>query len=365
MSATLSQIVCSAKFLLNHSLSPWSATISQDPKANSIGGFQTSPLKVLPSEVFSTIADYLSLPSTACLMLTCHTLFTYLGPKRLENLRLHPELDEFLELLSRDTLDYVKCCHCKRLHSIIFIHRYIPATNGRGDYNRESPCRLDDQTRWVTHYIHENFSSTAFRMIMKRHRQGRVVEIPQGLFSSKPKILKWQEFNAWSRAWHLIADDSLLVRTQYVFLLHHGSMVPFWNGKLGLVMCPHNMWLCAERQSSAGKSLRNHVARWIENDSYISDHFIQCEYCLTELKVDLKRLDYDVGIFITKWQDLGSGISHLDYKWQSHIDGQLHVQKRIEFKEGEISTAFEKGQEFDPGSLLDGEDWQKLQRRYT
>jgi hypothetical protein len=84
------------------------------------------------------------------------------------------------------------------------------------------------------------------------------------------------------------------------------------------------------------------IMRWRESRDYQNGNgLIKCKYCFTEFRFDFKEFGKrGNAIYVTKWQDLGHGLSHLDPKWQSQIL-EYRFRKPVKFDLGSICSAFE------------------------
>ncbi|KIM95456.1 hypothetical protein OIDMADRAFT_59922 [Oidiodendron maius Zn] len=84
------------------------------------------------------------------------------------------------------------------------------------------------------------------------------------------------------------------------------------------------------------------IVRRRESRSYQNGkRLIKCKYCFTEFRIDFKEFGKrGNAIYVTKWQDLGHGLSPLDPKWQGHILKD-RLCKRVKFQLGSICSAFE------------------------
>ncbi|KAK0110457.1 hypothetical protein ONS96_002068 [Cadophora gregata f. sp. sojae] len=104
--------------------------------------------------------------------------------------------------------------------------------------------------------------------------------------------------------------------------------------------------------------LLHRLARWTEHgESGGSPELLQCGHCATEFRIDFKDLgESGTGVFYTKWQDIGEGMSYLDPKWQHHID---HIERDDDlmweeeiFEPGSLCAAFEEGKVYEFDSIL-------------
>ncbi|KAH6672861.1 hypothetical protein B0J14DRAFT_591877 [Halenospora varia] len=156
-----------------------------------------------------------------------------------------------------------------------------------------------------------------------------------------------------------------LSRRSHTKCLPHagGQSGPSVEWDLGFVPCPHRISMIAiGSMGPAADVIREHITHWSRDEAYNSTRLIKCQYCHTEFRINLKRFKYGISLFVTRWQGLGTGLSHLDYKWQSHIKGEVDARRRIPFEEGTILAAFEQGRRFEFDSLLRNEDRQELIR---
>lgn len=132
-------------------------------------GLENSPLAKLPIELLQQVANDLPLASAVSSSLSCRYVYFMIGTQYLEHLATadHEKL-VFLKLIEHDLQNQIACNPCKILHKNQNARKYIQS--GRHNWRLAEPkCFLDDRMARVALYIHENFSTTLFKMVMKHH----------------------------------------------------------------------------------------------------------------------------------------------------------------------------------------------------
>jgi hypothetical protein len=99
----------------------------------------------------------------------------------------------FLKLVERDLQNQIVCNSCRKLHRIKDARKYtekshwiFPAV--------EPECLLNDREAMVTSYIHENFSTTVFKMAMKYYQHF-------GYDAQTHKLLNLLSEKLWTDSW--------------------------------------------------------------------------------------------------------------------------------------------------------------------
>ena len=333
-----------------------------------INALESSPLGQLPPELILHIARFLQPASAASFSLCCRPISFIIGGtqclKALQHEDRQSERYEFLTLLEREMPDQILCYYCKKFHAIKHAPRHIYSNIGyysSSTHRRAPTCWGANLSSDVFWFISPDFSWTVFQMAMKRYRQGRD-------YTRLLDLLSYHHTGSWRRG-HVrhhtslprIINGSLLVRDQRIFL-------PFrWDESF--YVCPHSRLVTPTTDNRFGKYLQDRMIHWDERESHEAE-LIQCEYCLTEFRLDFKAFEgQGVAMVFTKWQDLGRGIFPWDFEWRSHIydpDGSLEaLWERVHFERGSISDSFEEGSDFEFASVLTF-SWRKewLRRSY-
>jgi len=317
-----------------------------------------SILSKLPLELVAIIAQFLPPVSAVSFSLCCTLIYFLIGAKYLNKAK-QGRFDTYalLALLERDLSDQIACYHCKKFHAIKHAKRYIYSKKYyTGWIPRQMPlCLLaDSQAR---SWIHLDFSTSVFRMVMKRYRQGIDCSMFLELLSPQWQIFYHAEHIGKIASWCRIVRGSLLVRNQAVFPLRPSESMKFIFEHVHLV-CPHYDWRAFGPNDSTSD-----LEWWYQKKNFEGwGQLMHCKYCATEFRIDIEYFE-QVGklVFFTRWQNLGKGRRPLDHQWQSHLAINYRpIWKKASFRPGSICSGFEYKQEFKFSSLITLKDKQKL-----
>lgn len=164
---------------------------AQTPEA-----LESSPLGMLPTEILQQVARHLPTISAASFSLSCRYIYFSIGNQHLKNLATsHQETLVFLNLLEQDLQNQIVCYPCRKLHKIKDARKYTQ--NGQHNAREEPYCLSKDRRMRVTFYIHDDFSTTVFKMAIKHHRHfGYNTQSRQLL-----KLLSYEHSGTWGSAW--------------------------------------------------------------------------------------------------------------------------------------------------------------------
>jgi F-box domain len=330
---------------------------SRHPAIQRPNALEKSILLKLPTELLEQIVNNLPVTSAASFSLSCRHIYLLIGTQYLENIATSShETLVFLNLLEHDLPNQIVCNSCRKLHRIQDARKYTE--NGQRTFPPVEPdCLNDDREAMVTSYIHENFSSTVFKMAMKHyHHFGYDVQSQQLLnhlsdrFSAQLCNTLVQKEKAKSQ----IRNGSLFTCKRIDF---HGTCTVVERDSIFFWICPH-----LEIESTEGSSslcittsypltleekwsvlLRCENGTNMKKMSWdLSSEIQQCRYCRTEYKVDFKHDDgCTIRFTITIWKDLGQGPEAEE--WKAHIslqDGRL-FPRPVQFQ-GEIASVCER-----------------------
>jgi hypothetical protein len=130
---------------------------------------ENSLLAKLPTELLQQVVNDLPVASAVSFSLSCRYIYLLIGTQYLENLATadHETL-VFLKLVEHDLQNQIVCNSCRKLHRIQDARKYTE--NGQQILQVVVPdCLCDDSEAMVGSFIHENFSTTVFKMAMKHH----------------------------------------------------------------------------------------------------------------------------------------------------------------------------------------------------
>jgi len=319
---------------------------------------QNSPLGELPPELIQLIATFLPPASAATFSVSCHALNRILGPSHLLVARAQEtECSDFLFALAKELPDRIFCYPCKHIHIVDKTHKYLHPDSGR--FGGTSPCVKADVKCGAYYGIHPDFSRSIFDMAVKRFRlkldsteSCQLLCRTRTLFADKCT----QQYITDAR----IVAGSLFVRVQYIIRVP-SSQFSDWPENLYFRICSHSGGFARLNNDTTGfalgmgeahKYLSKAFEQWEFSNSYVQQ-VRQCSKCRTDYQIDIKSFDAGgVGVFVTKWLDLGEGTK--DPKWVQHVfDDTGHVStQELEYELGSVKAAFESNLPFVFDSLL-------------
>ena len=312
---------------------------------------ESSPLAKLPVEVLQQIADSLPVVSATTLSLSCRKILHLIGTKYLKELATFRSRKlEILNLLERDLRDQIVCIPCKRLHKIQDARKYT--INGHQDWAM-SPCILADGGGPAI-FIHESFSTTIFKMLMKHHHYfGDETQSRQLISLLSEDCQNSDKFSAGRdlKADFRIKNGSLYMLKRVVF---HGKYRDVIQELLiPESICPHLEGKSTGPASLCGATLDPPRDKWFMplpcnvipksngNSVVICSKLLRCQYCRTEYKTSLEHKDgCRSKLTVTIWKDLGHGIDSKE--WKAHIDNNLSSPLSIQWQAGEIAAVFDE-----------------------
>lgn len=111
-----------------------------------------------------------------------------------------------------------------------------------------------------------------------------------------------------------IVGDRLLMRVQTAYVIPPKEPSRMYLVTRNLLKCPHTNTMSGDNQAVTARLFERFVA--LETVAVGRQEHIatcQCHFCPTEFYFSLERFEgKGVVLFITKWQDLGTGLSPLD-----------------------------------------------------
>lgn len=319
---------------------------------------ENSLLAKLPAELLQQVANDLPVASAVSFSLSCRYIHLLIGTRCLENLATadHETL-VFLKLVEHDLQNQIVCNSCRKLHRMQDAWKYTE--NGQRAWPVVGPvCLFDDRRAMVTSYIHNNFSTTVFKMVMKHHHQfGYDAQSRQllNLLSKKFGADAWGgTLVRKQKAECQIKNGSLFTCKRTAF---HGACTDVERDSTLFWICPHLQ--CKTIGRPAGFCITTSAPllleeKWsmslrCEKSTNIKEasrdlclEFHQCRYCRTEYKASLEHEDGCTFKFTTTiWKDLGQGPEAEEWKAHFPLQDPLSFPQSIQFREGEIAAVFQ------------------------
>jgi hypothetical protein len=256
--------------------------------------------------------------------------------------------------------EHLRCHYCRDLHPIDKIHEYAYLGAGTKDLSSQQCSHLKDKCWKVNHkvrtarFIHPNFSFTVFRMVMKRYRQGNDCnKLLEFLAYRSGAVMEGAQVKQ-VIATPKIVGDRLLMRLQTAYVIPPKEPSRKYLLTRNLLKCPHTDTWSGENQAVTAELNERFVALEtvsVGRQEHIEDR--QCHFCPTEFYFRLERFEgQGVVLFITKWQDLGTGLSPLDSDLPSVVGRRRKICRYPRGKRAAYESPRERFEGLAPGEDL-------------
>ncbi|KAF5878967.1 uncharacterized protein Bfra_001140 [Botrytis fragariae] len=333
----------------------------------------------LPIDVLAHLADALPPDTAALLSISCKTMWRTLGSKYVGALNnpyravsfpvhamyrrnLNIQLDRsyrynFLRLLARDLPNHITCYPCNKLHM------FGPAY-GQNLLVYSCAFHVDNALPLLEGYVSFHILQAAMKRYHQRHITLSIPLYDETITFLSPTS---QLVECSREAIHIShTTNSIIVRKQRILLLpanHHYASYEDPDASISwdYPICPHLKWDCfydfRARQLS------------VSDRSLASPRFQSCDYCMTDyhIAVQDRNEEGDV-LYLTRWQDLGSGESPREFNWQNAIaNGTAQGQDKVSryaYEHGSVCEAFERvpGERFEFDESMREQDWEIVNR---
>jgi hypothetical protein len=304
------------------------------------------PFLKLPSEIIQIIASYLSPSSVAALALSCHNCMFALGTECLEQCSAKKNASEnraLLEFLSTDWEQYILCCDCIKLHKL--------------DYRRlfQAKCIKSPRNYGGWLILSDGFEFIHLQMAMKLYRSGKNASPAiEYLTKTDDKVLEMHQ----SFLWRLpcITHEARIDRNEFLFRSQFCFLIPLAGTcEEGIVkqllnnsniafrpICRHLRIGDIDGLPRIISCLRGHIL-YSRNpaDCRRCNNVWECQSCGAEFSIALKDYGARLALVITRWLNLGPGISPDDEKWKRIVEWGR--QGRISHSTGIVSRRWEGG----------------------
>ena len=302
----------------------------------------SSQLEHLPVELLLHISDLL--PTSALVALACcnKNLFSKFGDVACKQLR-HPtqklERMRFLDLLALMDDNSIHCFRCARLHNMTFCndkHKNIPYLL----HTSKRECYSNDMASNCGKILRPYFWFEHVQVIMKWQRLGHQTKVESSLYGLKrmyrdlltERFVQTFEARIHKGEMFVRAQDWLLVPRDEKPTLPRYFENTFSEDVLSsdfAAVCVHYKdrfrSSIAEAMTARLKCALEHA---VEGDCTCGNcgGVRQCHYCPTDVQVDVLAVSQSNSVLVvSKWMNLGSGTSPLEFGWSSHL-GLGHSQ---------------------------------------
>ena len=285
---------------------------------------ESSPVRRLSNGTILHIAE--SPASKLGFCLSCRHVYSVTGTRHLssagvcEAKGLAEAHNPPWEVLELEYPDHLECYYCRDLHPIDKIREYTcleARTQGSSlqqhNHLKDKCWKMNRKVR-TARFIHPNFSFTVFRMVMKLYRQGKDCDkLLEFLAYQSGAVMEGAQVKQ-VIATPKIVGERLLMRLQTAYVIPPKGPTQTYLLTGNLLKCPHTSKWSRDNRIVTKRLFQRFAA--LETVSVVRQEHImscQCAFCPTEFHFGLEQFEgQGIVLFITKWQDLGDGLSPLD-----------------------------------------------------
>ena len=263
-----------------------------------------------------------------------------------------PEAREIAwEVLEAQSPEYLECYPCKRYHPLSDIQKFAPSIDQPFVL---TPCMKLDQKYRTAKFIHSDLHLTVFRMVMKQDRLKRDCTELLKLLSYRSGVLMNGSQVKQILATPKIIEGRLLMSVQTAYVVPPTRESRLYLANKNHLKCPHS-----NRHSSNNRNLAWKIVNKFAALGKLPDGrqeillSAECKICLTKFQVGLQRFEGEgTMLFITKWQDLGTGISPMESDIPCIVGPSLYVPRGGMGQRLILESLQFEDQDFDPLSTL-------------
>lgn len=307
----------------------------------------------LPLENLEMIRDYLSPNDTASLVLCNHALLRALGNGHWSSLRPGKDNNEyresFLTTLTRDLPGHFFCHHCCRLHLRDDLGSPGPALKPEKRWLCVRKQAGEDLWRCV--YVHPIISWYRFtfhhlQLAMQRHHHGPGHGISTESLSFTEAQVSRDEDEA-ERVTTLLSVEaricpepiSLCLRIQHWALISSTKRDMIRSKTEFVMICDH----ITARSSESSQLIESKLKpRRTEYEYQAGPDVSKCRFCNTDFQIEIKDFgDEGLALVVTKWLDLGSGLTPMDTRWRVHLARDSDAEIGALGEVGDVRLRFE------------------------
>jgi hypothetical protein len=329
---------------------------------------ESMALENLPAEVLINITEFLPLSSAAALALCSRKIQSKMGWvyfQEINKIKWKPYTDScnsaddtalpcppeeqdrqtFLEFLDRDSLDFIYCYYCKRLHkpdltdSEKDIRPFV-------DFHKRRTCSQVHSYYKPHNYLHQDFTFSRAKNVMKHHRAG--LDCTSLLKDLSRTVTHFRDTHTQQNSvtCRISLNDSgrLLVRAQHWFLIP-ADPKPVLPAEYSIDLCPHlSTWSRTSYPGLLEKLVQCTASHSSSTSCSTCSVLHQCSQCATEFQIDSKYFgEREWGMCFSVWHDFGECRTPFDEKFENlNVSVQSRGRKSPVFEKGSIKSTFEE-----------------------
>ena len=309
-------------------------------------------LITLPPEVLQIIASHLSLPDKCCLLLCNHYLLATIGKGVLSDLQPGTNEEEgdrerFLTRLTRDLPAQFFCHECSRIHSQDRIGPPGPARQPRHRLLcAASPRQTTLRHMLIAHPHQYLLTFSHVQLAMKRHLNGpehgvstnSLAFVSVHVTDNDPNGKRMTTLLS-VEAGIIVNPESFGLRIQSWTLVKSTDIKELLSAIRFVTICEHKCNVASDNNRLIEAELGPHGTK-MENP--VTTDVLKCRQCSTDFQIELRMFgDEGLALIITKWLDLGLGLTPTDYfraDYRARAESELPRNIRMRFEnESELS----------------------------
>ncbi|KAI9874312.1 MAG: hypothetical protein M1830_009893 [Pleopsidium flavum] len=317
----------------------------------------------LPLETLEMIREYLSPNDTASLVLCNHALLRALGNRHWSSLRPGKDNEEYRELflttLTRDLPGHFFCHHCSRLHLRDNLGPPGPAFQPENRLlcvTKELGWELWRCVQAHPYFSWYHFAFPHLQLAMKRHHHGPGHGISTKSLSFTEVQVSGDEDEA-ERVTTLLSVEaricpepiSLCLRIQHWALISSTKRDMLLSKTKFVRICDH----MTPRSSEISRLIESKLEPpRTEFECRVRPDVLKCRFCNTDFQVEIKDCgDEGLALVVTKWLDLGSGLTPMDTRWRVHLARDKAAEIGALGEAGDVRLRFESERGLSQDSL--------------
>lgn len=286
-------------------------------------------LHKLPTEILQLITYYLPPDDIASLTLCNCALLKILGCRHLLSLRpaqCHQECREaFLVTLTRDLPQHFYCRECSHLHLRSDVGPPSPAQEPKGNlhclrWQTESAVSIS-----IPYTSMYQFAFPHLQLAMERHDHGLKHGISTESLTFTEVWVPHGIYNADSATRLLSVEARICSEPKCLYLRIQQWVLFTFTNRTVIYSIPRIVTIC-RHLGTRSPEISQHIESQLESydtgiDRQVGSDLLTCRYCNTDIQIERKKFDDErLALIVTKWLDLGSGLTLKDIRWTAHSD---------------------------------------------
>lgn len=311
------------------------------PKQNTLAG--------LPVELLLSITDFLPLVDVICISLCNRRLLATFHRRNHSMLPSGIDKRPLLTRLERDVPSYFTCYLCHLLHKYDALQDFGPHSFYEEKANHPLSCLskwrghslLQLELDWCSRYkVSYNIYFLHLQLAMRRFYHGPQFGIDtEAIWYTE--VRHYPEESASPEKTSLFSIDAQICCEPPGLVLRAQEILFVSSQKRYLMYClpstrrkkwaepPSAMFICLHVRRKELASLINPIVRAYRAGEKAPMSTYTCGRCDTDFRIEICEYDTQLALIITRWFNLGDGLSPYDPRWKRHAESadRVHTGK--------------------------------------